>query len=115
MSLNAMFNEVEFEIQSMAWPKANGKAPAVAPVIELLRDLRTEVTSRLDTCSTEGPGTPDDVITIAQSQFRALVERGQLPVAVADTLCAQLAAMRSQVNAGTATLGDPEDAACYNE
>jgi hypothetical protein len=115
MSVQAMFNEVEYEIQSMAWPKANGKPPVVAPVVELLRDLRSEVTRRLGSNCSEGPGTPDDVITMAQSQFHALSERGELSPGLVTSLCAQLAAMRSQIKAGTAIPADPEDAACYNE
>jgi hypothetical protein len=115
MSLQAMFDEVEYEIQSMAWPKANGKPPVVTPVVELLRDLRSEVTGRLDSNCPEGPGTPDDVITTAQSQFHALSERGELSPVLVTSLCAQLAAMRSQIKAGTAIVPAPDDAACYNE
>lgn len=110
MSLQAMFDEVEYEIQSMAWLNDKGRPPVVGPVVELVRDLRGEVINRI-----EGPGTPDDVITTAQAHFRELAERGDLTTGLVDSLCAQLAAMQSQIKAAAADLPAPDDAACYNE
>lgn len=108
MSLQAMFDEVEYEIHSMAWPRADGKPPVVSPIIELFRDLRGEVTARIDSNQAQGPGTPDDVITTAQAHFRELAERGDLSSGLVNDLCAQLATMRSQINTGTAVAPSPE-------